>query len=87
MPVARLRIPVPLQPLSQQARRLETALARLSSRKRTAFMLWALEGKTPDEISRLTNASVPAVRSRIFYAQKELKRMVDKDPYLRELVH
>jgi RNA polymerase sigma factor (sigma-70 family) len=71
----------------EQVRRLEVVLTRISARKRIAFLLWALEGKTPDEISQLTNASVPAVRSRIFYAQKELKRMANKDPYLRELVH
>jgi RNA polymerase sigma-70 factor, ECF subfamily len=70
----------------EQVRRASSALCRISARKRYAFMLWAIDGKTPDEISRLTNASISAVRSRIFYAQKELKKIAVKDPYLRELV-
>jgi RNA polymerase sigma-70 factor (ECF subfamily) len=70
----------------EQVRRVSSALTRISARKRYAFMLWAIDGKTPEEISRLTNASIPAVRSRIFYAQKELKKMANKDPYLSELV-
>lgn len=71
----------------EQVRRARSALTRISARKRDAFMLWAIEGKSTDEISRLTKASLPAVRSRIFYAQKELKRMANRDPYLRELLN
>jgi RNA polymerase sigma-70 factor, ECF subfamily len=70
----------------EQVRRVRCALTRISDRKRHAFILWAVEGRTPDEISTMTNASVPAVRSRIFYAQKELRKMAHKDPYLAELV-
>ena len=71
----------------EQLRRVRSALSRISSKKRHAFILWALEGKSPDEIARITDTSLPAVRSRIFYAQKELKRIANKDPYLRELFH
>jgi RNA polymerase sigma-70 factor (ECF subfamily) len=70
----------------EQLRRVHAALAKLSTRKRTAFLLWALEGKAPEEIALLTAASLAATRSRIFYAQKELKRKAARDPYLRELI-
>lgn len=70
----------------EQVRRVRIALDRVAPRKRAAFMWWALEGKTPEEIATLSNASVTAVRSRIFHAQKELRRMAGRDPYLRELI-
>jgi DNA-directed RNA polymerase specialized sigma24 family protein len=40
--------------------------------------------KAPAEIAALTCASLSATRSRIFYAQQELKREAALDPYLRE---
>jgi RNA polymerase sigma-70 factor, ECF subfamily len=70
----------------EQVRRLRFALRDLSPAKREALVWWALEGKSLEEISRLSGASISAVRSRIFYAQKELRRMAGRDPYLSELV-
>jgi RNA polymerase sigma-70 factor (ECF subfamily) len=67
-------------------RRVSDALNTISPPKRTAFLLWALEGKDPAEIAEMTQASVSATRSRIFYAQKELRQRALKDPYLSELV-
>jgi len=71
---------------NEQLRRVRAALEELSTDKRVAFLLWALEGLDPAEIGAITGASVPAVRSRIFYARKELRRVAANDPYLRELV-
>jgi DNA-directed RNA polymerase specialized sigma24 family protein len=36
------------------------------------------------EIATLTEASLSATRSRIFYAQRELREMAERDPTLRE---
>jgi RNA polymerase sigma-70 factor (ECF subfamily) len=69
-----------------QLRRLQAALERLSEPKRVAFVLWALEGIEPGVIAEMTGASLAATRSRIFYAQKELREMAAADPYLAELV-
>lgn len=69
---------------NEQLRRLRQILTRLTSKKRVAFLLWAVDGLTPKEIGEITRASVSAVRSRIFYAQKELKRRAKKDPYLSD---
>jgi RNA polymerase sigma-70 factor (ECF subfamily) len=71
---------------AEQLRRLGLALERLSEPKRVAFVLWALEGIEPAEIAEMTGASLSATRSRIFYAQKELREMAAADPYLAELV-
>lgn len=71
---------------SEQLRRVHAALERLSSKKRAAFLLWALEGLEVAAIAELMQASVPATKSRILYAQRELRQRAERDPYLRELV-
>jgi len=70
----------------EQLRRLDAALAKINPDKRIAFVLWAVEGKDAETIAKMTGASVPATRSRIFYAQKELKAIAASDPYLADLV-
>lgn len=94
----RFRSPMPEEPLpgndrpdanavaGEQLRRLHAALDKLSPDKRIAFVLWALEGKDVETIAELVSASVPATRSRIHYAQRELKAHAARDPYLRELL-
>jgi RNA polymerase sigma-70 factor (ECF subfamily) len=70
----------------ERVRRAVNALEKISGEKRTAFLMWAIEGKAPAEIAKITNASVSATRSRIFYAQKELRASASADPYLSDLV-
>jgi RNA polymerase sigma-70 factor (ECF subfamily) len=70
----------------EQLRRLDAALQRLSPDKRIAFVLWAIEGKDVETIAATVGASVPATRSRIHYAQKELKEIARRDPYLGDLL-
>ena len=71
---------------AEQLRRVEGVLAGISPAKRIAFVLWALEGMDVAAIAETTGASVSATRSRIFYAQKELKAAASSDPYLRDLL-
>jgi RNA polymerase sigma-70 factor (ECF subfamily) len=71
---------------SEQLRRVHAALSRLSPKKRVAFLLWSLEGMDVRSIAEVMNAAVPATKSRILYAQRELKARAARDPYLRELV-
>jgi RNA polymerase sigma-70 factor (ECF subfamily) len=71
---------------AEQLRRVHIALSRLSSKKRAAFLLWSLEGLDVRAIAELMQASVSATKSRILYAQRELKKRAERDPYLRELV-
>jgi DNA-directed RNA polymerase specialized sigma24 family protein len=59
-------------------------LERVAEPKRVAFLLWALSGVETAEVAAIMGASVAATRSRIFYAQRELQRMSERDPYLQE---
>jgi RNA polymerase sigma-70 factor (ECF subfamily) len=68
---------------SEALRRVEAILERLSEPKRVAFVLWAIEGMRPEEIAQAMSASLAATRSRIFYAQKQIKQSAGRDPYLR----
>jgi RNA polymerase sigma-70 factor (ECF subfamily) len=72
--------------LGERVRRSQRALEKLSADKRIAFALWAFEGMDMPAIAELTGASLSATRSRVFYAQKELRRHAATDPYLRELL-
>lgn len=70
----------------EQLRRVRGALEHLSDKKRVAFLLWALEGLSFEEVAVTMGASLSATRSRIFYAQKELRSRAERDPYLRDLL-
>lgn len=64
-------------------RRLDAILERLSEPKRVAFVLWAIEGMRAEEVAEAMQTSLAATRSRIFYAQKQIKQSAARDPYLR----
>ncbi|HKU38818.1 MAG TPA: sigma-70 family RNA polymerase sigma factor [Polyangiales bacterium] len=68
---------------AEALRRVQGILDRLSEVKRMAFLLWAVEGLPVSEVASAMNASVPATRSRIFYAQKAIRASAARDPYLR----
>jgi RNA polymerase sigma-70 factor (ECF subfamily) len=53
---------------------LEDALARLSPKKRAAFVLVELEGLRPEEAARALEIPVATVRTRLFHAKGELRR-------------
>lgn len=65
---------------------LHRALAELSDDHRISLVLWALEGMEPAAIAEVMGASVSATRSRIWWAQKHLRRAAERDPLLRELI-
>jgi RNA polymerase sigma-70 factor (ECF subfamily) len=71
---------------AEQLRRLHRALDKVAPKKRIAFLLWALEGLDVAAIAELTGASPSATKSRIFYAQKELRNLAARDPYLKGLL-
>jgi len=71
---------------AEQLRRVDAALGKISPDKRIAFVLWAIDGKDVETVAKMVGASVAATRSRIHYAQRELKAFAASDPYLSELV-
>lgn len=57
-------------------------LDRLSDKKRLVFVLHELEGLAPAEISEIVGAPVLTVRTRLFYARRELASMLRDEPEL-----
>lgn len=59
---------------------------RLPEKKRAVFVLHELEGKSPAEIAEIVDAPVLTVRTRLFYARRELDAMMRDDPTLASIV-
>ncbi len=86
--VAKDRDPLPDEQVARIARvrALERLLDRLSEKKRTVFVLHELEGIAPMEIAKIVGAPVLTVRTRLFYARRELAAMMHEEPVLATLV-
>lgn len=57
-------------------------LDRMSDKKRTVFVLHELEGLSPSEVAKVVSAPVLTVRTRLFYARRELLEMLRDEPAL-----
>lgn len=71
-----------------RARRVEALfrlLGRLSDKKRVVFVLHELEGFSPTEIATIVGAPVLTVRTRLFYARRELGQLLHEEPALARL--
>jgi RNA polymerase sigma-70 factor (ECF subfamily) len=64
--------------------RLHALLDRISPPKRVALLLFAVEGRSVEEVAALMGASQTATRSRVFFARRELRKLIAADPTLRE---
>jgi RNA polymerase sigma factor (sigma-70 family) len=60
-------------------------LDRLPEKKRTVFVLHEIEGLAPIEIAEIVDAPVLTVRTRLFYARRELAVMMRDEPTLAQL--
>jgi RNA polymerase sigma-70 factor (ECF subfamily) len=60
-------------------------LDRLPDKKRTVFILHEIEGKLPVEIAEIVDAPVLTVRTRLFYARRELVALMREEPVLAQL--
>jgi RNA polymerase sigma-70 factor (ECF subfamily) len=58
---------------------------RLAEKKRTVFILHELEGIPPTDIASIVGAPVLTVRTRLFYARRELETMLADEPALASL--
>lgn len=65
--------------------RLHALLDRISPAKRIALLLFAVEGQPVEEVAALMGASQTATRSRVFFARRELRALIEADPPLRDL--
>lgn len=69
----------------ERIRAFQRLLARLADKKRVVFVLHELEGLSPGEISDIVGAPVLTVRTRLFYARRELEAMLPEEPSLAAL--
>jgi RNA polymerase sigma-70 factor (ECF subfamily) len=67
-----------------RAQRVRALLEKIAPKKRMVLVLHDLEGVSPKEISALVGAPVLTVRTRLFYARKELAALAAQDPALAE---
>jgi RNA polymerase sigma-70 factor, ECF subfamily len=66
----------------RQLTRLSQLLDELPPLRRVAFVLFAIEGRSLDEVAALTGATVMATKSRVFWARRSLLARAAKDPVL-----
>ena len=67
-----------------RAARIRVLLEQLAPKKRMVLVLHDLEGVSPKDISALVGAPVLTVRTRLFYARKELAALASRDAALAE---
>ncbi len=66
----------------ERMRAFRRLIDRLAEKKRTVFVLHELEGMSPADISKIVGAPVLTVRTRLFYARRELAEMLKDEPTL-----
>jgi RNA polymerase sigma-70 factor (ECF subfamily) len=62
-------------------------LDRLSEKKRAVYVLHELEALSPSEIADIVGAPILTVRTRLFYARREVARMLVDEPSLAALAN
>lgn len=61
-------------------------LEKIPEKKRIVYILHDIEGMPPTEIATIVDAPVLTVRTRLFYARRELIKLMRRDPTLAQLV-
>jgi RNA polymerase sigma-70 factor (ECF subfamily) len=69
----------------ERVRAFGRLLDRLADKKRVVFVLHELEGLSPREIARVVRAPVLTVRTRLFYARREIEAMLSEEPSLASI--
>jgi RNA polymerase sigma-70 factor (ECF subfamily) len=69
----------------ERVRAFARLLDRLADKKRIVFVLHELEGISPSEIAKIVGAPVLTVRTRLFYARREIEAMLRDEPSLAGL--
>jgi RNA polymerase sigma-70 factor (ECF subfamily) len=69
----------------ERVRAFSRVVDRLADKKRVVFILHDLEGVSPAEIAKIVGAPVLTVRTRLFYARREIEAMLATEPVLASL--
>ena len=67
------------------AAKLHALLDRIAPKKRIALLLYVMEDRSVEEIAALMKATKTATRSRMYFARRELRKLVASDAEMREL--
>ncbi|HEX4404249.1 MAG TPA: RNA polymerase sigma factor [Polyangia bacterium] len=67
------------------ASRLHALCDRISPKKRIALLLYVMEDRSVEEIAALMRATQTATRSRMYFARRELRKLIRADAELRDL--
>src|SRR6184192_2578979 len=70
--------PVREADLSELQRRLNEAMMKLSDEHRAVVTMFHIQGMPHAEISKILNVSEGTVRSRLFYANRQLQNYLDE---------
>jgi len=73
---------------AMRRRRIEAfrrLIDRLPEKKRDVFLMHEIAGMSPAEIAEKVKAPVLTVRTRLFYARRELEAMIREEPALAQL--
>lgn len=70
-----------------RARAFHRILDALSEKKRTVFVLHEIEGLAPLEIAKIVDSPVLTVRTRLFYARREIAELLRNEPSLASLAN
>lgn len=66
----------------ERMRAFSRVLAKLPEKKRDVFVLHELEGLPPADIARIVGAPVLTVRTRLFYARRDIEKLMLEEPCL-----
>jgi RNA polymerase sigma-70 factor (ECF subfamily) len=69
----------------ERMRAFERVLDCLGDKKRIVFVLHELEGLTPAEIAKVVGAPVLTVRTRLYYARREIEAKLAAEPALSDM--
>lgn len=69
---------------SERQLRVEAMLEKLAPKKRAVLVMHDLQGMDASEIAQILDTNVLTVRTRLFYARKEIEAMAKVDPALSE---
>jgi RNA polymerase sigma-70 factor (ECF subfamily) len=67
------------------ASKLHALCDRISPKKRIALLLYVMEDRSVEEIAALMRATQTATRSRMYFARRELRKLIRADAELRDL--
>lgn len=77
-------LPVEVSLSAERQARVEALLEQLSPKKRTVLVMHDLQGVEAQRIAEILDTNVLTVRTRLFYARRELEALAKGDPALAD---